>query len=156
VSIPVRVLTGMPCPVDRIPTIAFPFLETLFLDACDIRARYHSLGLMSLQRAVDDLQEFAVRWGLVEYYGQDEIQDRLARTFSVEPEIPTATPVTVDRPPTPKPVKPSYRTPQATVDAFWYVVRNHDEAYLTRWLTEHAKDTRYLQKLWEAKCSPSK
>ena len=45
----------------------------------------------------------------------------------------------------------AYRTPQSTVDAFWYVVRLEDPEYLTRWLAQHPLDAPALQKLWEAK-----
>jgi hypothetical protein len=44
-----------------------------------------------------------------------------------------------------------YRTPQSTVDAFWYVASLDDPDYLKRWLAEHPRDVTALQKLWEAK-----
>jgi hypothetical protein len=44
-----------------------------------------------------------------------------------------------------------YRTPQATIDAFWYVASLDDPDYLKRWLAEHPRDVAALQKLWEAK-----
>lgn len=50
----------------------------------------------------------------------------------------------------PAPVQP-YRTPQATVDAFWYVVSLDDPDYLARWLAEHPDDSTFLVKLWERK-----
>jgi hypothetical protein len=37
-----------------------------------------------------------------------------------------------------------YRTPQATVDAFWYVVRLDNADYLARWLRSHQGDARAL------------
>ncbi len=46
----------------------------------------------------------------------------------------------------------SYRTPQSTVDAFWYVVRNESAEYLSRWLARHPMDTSFLHKLWIRKC----
>lgn len=46
-----------------------------------------------------------------------------------------------------------YRTPQATVDAFFYVVSLDDPARLAAWLADHPRDERYLQKIWEQKCS---
>ena len=46
---------------------------------------------------------------------------------------------------------PPYRTPQATIDAFLFVARNHDAAYLARWLDDHPKDIATLTKLWETK-----
>jgi hypothetical protein len=44
-----------------------------------------------------------------------------------------------------------YVTPEATVNAFLYVARNHDAAYLARWLEQHPQDIATLTKLWEAK-----
>jgi hypothetical protein len=49
------------------------------------------------------------------------------------------------------PVVKSYRTPQATIDAFWHVTRLDDPEYLKRWLAQHPRDVTCLQKLWEAK-----
>jgi hypothetical protein len=51
----------------------------------------------------------------------------------------------------PTPAKKSYSTPQATVDAFFYVVRLDDAEYLSRWITEHPLDASALYKLWEGK-----
>jgi hypothetical protein len=44
-----------------------------------------------------------------------------------------------------------YRTPQATIDAFWYIAGLDDSNYLTAWLAQHPRDVETLQKLWEAK-----
>jgi hypothetical protein len=51
----------------------------------------------------------------------------------------------------PRPAVLVYRTPQATIDAFWYVASLDDPDYLKRWLSEHPRDVLALQKLWEAK-----
>jgi hypothetical protein len=50
-------------------------------------------------------------------------------------------------PPEPKP----YRTPQSTVDAFWYVVRQDDTAKLEEWLAAHPRDAGYLVKRLQEK-----
>jgi hypothetical protein len=44
-----------------------------------------------------------------------------------------------------------YRTPQSTIDAFWYVERLDDPEHLARWLTDHPRDADFLLKLWKAK-----
>jgi hypothetical protein len=44
-----------------------------------------------------------------------------------------------------------YRTPQSTIDAFWYVVRLDDADHLKRWLAQHPRDVVTLQKLWDGK-----
>jgi hypothetical protein len=47
----------------------------------------------------------------------------------------------------------SYRTPQATVDAFFCVLKTKDAAGIAEWLADHPRDEKYLQKIWEQKCS---
>jgi hypothetical protein len=64
-------------------------------------------------------------------------------TIMVEPEaVPSVIPQR-----TPEP----YRTLQVTVDAFWFVARNHDDVYLAAWLKRHPADAAFLIRLWEAK-----
>jgi hypothetical protein len=48
-----------------------------------------------------------------------------------------------------------YRSAESTVQAFWYVTRNHNADYLAAWLAKHPADQPHLFKLWKAKrCSP--
>jgi hypothetical protein len=47
--------------------------------------------------------------------------------------------------------RPNYRTPQATTDAFWFVVNLCDAARLKSWLHDHPRDSRHLLKLLESK-----
>ena len=49
------------------------------------------------------------------------------------------------------PTSQPYRTPQATIDAFWYVVRLNDPQRLAAWLDYHPHDAAFLLKLLEAK-----
>jgi hypothetical protein len=44
-----------------------------------------------------------------------------------------------------------YRSPESTMQAFWYVARLDDPDYLTRWLDQHPADAPHLFKLWKAK-----
>ena len=47
-----------------------------------------------------------------------------------------------------------YRPPESTVQAFWYVTRNHDADYLVAWLAKHPADRPHLFRIWKAKrCS---
>jgi hypothetical protein len=47
-----------------------------------------------------------------------------------------------------------YRPAESTVQAFWYVTRNHDADYLARWLDKHPADRPHLFRIWKAKrCS---
>lgn len=48
-----------------------------------------------------------------------------------------------------------YRTPQSTIDAFWYVVRLDDADRLDRWLGDHPADAAYLLKLLQARLAAS-
>jgi hypothetical protein len=44
-----------------------------------------------------------------------------------------------------------YRTPQATIDAFWYVVSLCDPERFKAWLEDHPQDAPFLLKLLEGK-----
>jgi hypothetical protein len=46
---------------------------------------------------------------------------------------------------------PPYRTPQATIDAFWYVVGLRDPERFKGWLADHPRDAPTLLKLLENK-----
>jgi hypothetical protein len=46
-----------------------------------------------------------------------------------------------------------YRTPQSTVDAFFYVVSLDDPARLAGWLADHPRDKAFLRQILENKCS---
>jgi len=49
------------------------------------------------------------------------------------------------------PDKPQYRTPQATRDAFWFVVGLAEPVRLKGWLADHPRDARFLIKLLDSK-----
>jgi hypothetical protein len=42
-----------------------------------------------------------------------------------------------------------YRIPQATIDAFWYLVRLKEPDRLAAWLDDHPREKSYLKKLLE-------
>ena len=42
-----------------------------------------------------------------------------------------------------------YRTPQSTIDAFWYLVRLNDPARLKAWLQDRPQDRQTLRNLYE-------
>ena len=44
-----------------------------------------------------------------------------------------------------------YQTSDSTINAFWYVVRNYDDASIEKWLDEHPRDRLYLIDLLDAK-----
>jgi hypothetical protein len=53
--------------------------------------------------------------------------------------------------PAPPAEPPPYRTPQATIDAFWFVVALDDLDRLAAWLDDHPRDKPALLKLLESK-----
>jgi hypothetical protein len=53
----------------------------VFRERCEARAVLVSNGLMTLQDAVDWLQESAAAQGLLKQYGQDRVQEILAESF---------------------------------------------------------------------------
>jgi hypothetical protein len=78
---------------------------------------------------------------LVERWESADIRDNWRHTGEPRPKpVPTF----------PERTRP-YRTPQATEEAFWYVVRLDDPEYLKRWLADHPADAEHLFKLWKAK-----
>jgi hypothetical protein len=118
-----------------------------FVECCEHQAWFFHEGWLPLQTAVDNLQRLAERWGLVEEIGQDELQRLIAGFPVIIPRI--------NQPAEPEPTpakKLPYRPPQATVDAFWYVVRTQSADYLAKWLAGHPADAAHLHRLWESKC----
>jgi hypothetical protein len=53
----------------------------IFRERCEARATLVANGLMTLQDAVDGLQESAAAQGLLKRYGQDEIQQILGEAW---------------------------------------------------------------------------
>ena len=131
-------------------------------------------GILEKIDAVDCVQHHAELWGMVDAFGQDEIQRIMALAFS------SADPVdglpadygsqivkewelgdlrdrwrhTGELPPkpVPEPARPRYSTPQTTVDAFLFVVGLDDAERLAQWLADHPLDAPQLLNLWEQKC----
>jgi hypothetical protein len=54
----------------------------IFRERCEARCLLVSNGLMTLQDAVDGLQEAAAAQGLLKEFGQDEIQQIMAESFA--------------------------------------------------------------------------
>jgi hypothetical protein len=131
----------------------------------------------TLADAVDPLQAWAETNGLVDAIGQDAVQALIAepflriRTFeerqtaqSLDDELDEYDRLEIARRIErweeadhllPKPAatkKPIYRTPQSTIDAFWYTA-NTEPGTLTDWLLDHPLDAPFLRKLAEARCT---
>jgi hypothetical protein len=54
----------------------------IFRERCEARAMLVAHGLMTLQDAVDGMQESAAAQGLLKRYGQDKVQEILAESFA--------------------------------------------------------------------------
>ncbi|MCA1546314.1 hypothetical protein I6F36_05785 [Bradyrhizobium sp. BRP19] len=127
-------------------------------------------GILQKADAVDCVQRHAELWGTVVELGQDTVQAAMAEAFTPAPALPSDYAARLVRDfeladprdrwrwtgeapplaPAAEPVKERpYRTPQATVDAFFYVVRNETPARLTAWLNDHPRDAAYLHKIWK-------
>ena len=101
-------------------------------------------GVLTKQVAVDVAYAAslaAIGAGTWYRHEANSIQEIISAGFEMEESKPEPAP------------KPLYRTPQSTVDAFWYVVRNEDADYLADWLAWHPLDAAYLHKIWKEKCS---
>jgi hypothetical protein len=152
-----------------------------FKARCWARALLVREGVMEFYEAIDGLQNAAVAYGLIESVGQDEIQHLMSEAFGEGlPELHVGVDEMVRRlelqdprdrwqhtgeGPPPESVRNSdiagpqeskprpYRTPQATVDAFFFVTRTKDADGIAEWLAAHPRDAHHLHKLWKQKCS---
>jgi hypothetical protein len=79
---------------------------------------------------------------LVERWELADPRDRWRQTGEAPP------PRTIE--PAPTAAQP-YRTPQSTIDTFWYVVGLCNPERLTAWLDDHPQDASFLLKLLESK-----
>jgi hypothetical protein len=136
-----------------------------FAECCGTDAWFYSNGWISLHTAVDNLQNLAERWGLIEEIGQDAVQAIMADAFAPHEEAEEVDDLpsdyaaqivrqweladprdrwrhTGEAPPTaePAPIKGErpHRLPSSSVDAFRYVVGLGDPAYLAKWLRNHS------------------
>lgn len=116
-----------------------------FLDCIGFQLWFVDEGWITKQVAVDNLQLLAEQAGYVAEVGQDQVQLLLNVAFAPA-EI--AAPLACEQPAAkPRP----YQTPQATVDAFFYVVRQDDADRLNRWLADHPRDAAHLHKIWKSR-----
>jgi hypothetical protein len=117
----------------------------VFRERCDARALLFVHGEMSLHDVVDELQAAAERTGLIDRIGQDQVQAIMGAAFAVV-SVPPASEVLE-----PEGSETTFRTPKATVDAFWTVVRCNNAARLKAWLRQHPADAPTLLKSLEGK-----
>ena len=98
------------------------------------------LTLDELQRRADLIRQIEIA-AIVRGMELNDARDAWRYTGEAPPPISAAAPGP----------RSHYRTPQATVEAFWFVVRLDDPDYLARWLAQHPADGSHLFKLWKAK-----
>jgi hypothetical protein len=94
--------------------------------------------------AIEDLEEliYLRAADLIAQWERADPRDAWRHTGEAPP------PRTIE--PAPTAAQP-YRTPQSTIDAFWYVVGLCDPERLTVWLDDHPRETAFLLKLLEGK-----
>ncbi len=56
----------------------------MFCELAIVHADMARLAAMDLHEAVDSLQYLAERWGLIEAFGQDQVQTIMAEAFNLE------------------------------------------------------------------------
>lgn len=146
--------------VNAAKRIADP-LEVLRIRA-EVRAWLWWKWQMEMDESVDPLQAFAERSGLIALFGQDKIQAEISapfarlRAISEAEEQAFLAGLEAKQSPPLAPALPAdqprhYRTPRATEDAFWFVVRQDDAERLSRWLAEHPRDAAHLHQIWKSK-----
>jgi hypothetical protein len=106
--------------------------HTAFELRCWARARLFAQGEFDLHDAVDELQAWAERLGLVEQIGQDAVQAIMAAAFAEVRDLKPAEP----EEPVPEPRR-EQRVAQSTLDAALYVARTGDATRMRRFLDRH-------------------
>jgi hypothetical protein len=155
---------AMPISAAEMPGARSASSEAVYAARCDARALLFANGLLSLHEAVDELQTYAEKSGLVDRLGQDEVQRIMGVAFAAVdllpgPEEPAADQISPaqlssaapDPRETVAPRSPAYRTAASTIAAFRYVTGLDDADYLTRWLANHPADAPELFKIWKGK-----
>ena len=141
-------------------------------------ARFYRSGLLKKADAVDCAQRHAELWGVVDLYGQDAVQAEMALAFTDEENRPRVVDAALKTKDNSEPddcpslttdadlksldnsesgdlraVQPStYRTPQATIDAFLHKARTENAEQVANWLELHPRDVSTLRKVWKEKC----
>ena len=152
---------------------ARPALIDVFRECAADYAWFYRNGWLEKADAVDCAQRHGELWGVANLYGQDAVQAEMAAAFtSAEPdEMSTdcaaqilrrwemadprdrwiwtgeAPPRALSAAPLVNAPQP-YCTPQATIDAFKYIVGLGDREHLARWLAQHPLDAPELRKIW--------
>jgi hypothetical protein len=140
-----------------------------FTECCQVHAWYYAEGWISLQTAVDNLQNLAERWALIAEIGQDAVQELIAASFDHFGALPTVADVLTEydrleiarrierweaadakraRVPS-MPVRCSNQPASSTIAAFKYVVALGNAVHLAKWLSDHAADAPALLELLE-------
>jgi hypothetical protein len=113
-----------------------------FAARCWARARLYAEGELDLHDAVDVLQHWGERLGLIKQIGQDGVQAMMSEAFAaVRDDLPEAADsVAIAR---------DEHVPQSTLDAADFVKREGDAERLRRWLAGHRKYLPGILQHWE-------
>jgi hypothetical protein len=133
---------------------------------CEARAMLHQVGVLDLHEAVDVLQEYAARSGLVDMIGDEEVQGIMSDAFdcgdchaelyeAFEPElskksasyrlvsrdgVATEAEMQVGYTVALRSYRSKYGLARAVVDTFKYLVRQNDPGRLREWLAKRPRD----------------
>jgi hypothetical protein len=149
----------------------------IFRECAEDYAWFYQSGLLEKADAVDCAQRHAELWGVVDLYGQDAVQAEMAAAFTSAEPMSTDCAAQIlwrwemadprdrckwtgEAPPSeivrnsdisakPAHAPQPYCTPQATIDAFKYIVSLGDREHLARWLAQHPLDAPELHKIWK-------
>lgn len=145
-----------------------PELRDVLILRAEARATLWRAGEYELSEAVDELQAWAQRVGLIDEIGQNDVQEILATAFA-DPPLPDHHPggcdiCGCDPCQTPgfcnacraadaralltkaEPQRPTYTTAQSTLDAAaWLVFQNGDAEHFNAWLQQHPHDRDAIQ-----------
>jgi hypothetical protein len=159
-----------------VETIAKPPLVEIFEERCEARALLWANYYIELHDAVDELQHWAEKTGLVAAIGQDAVQAILSQPFAlvraeldeIEPTLAElavefdaadswqrlgdAAANCVERMAHSAKVKPKCPA-DSTIAAFLYVARNESTDYLAKWLAQRPLDAPHLLKIWADPCT---
>ncbi|MEH2546652.1 hypothetical protein V1283_003297 [Bradyrhizobium sp. AZCC 2262] len=145
---------------------------TEFAECCGYQRWFVDEGWVNIQTAVDNLQLLAECAGYVDELGQDECQRLMSEAFAPAVELPSdyarqlvmqwelndprdSWRWTGELPPKPEPqpewpARRPYKTPEATINAFNYVMALGDPDRLAAWLRNHPDDAPALLDTLEA------
>jgi hypothetical protein len=122
-------------------------LIAVFRERCWARARLFAEGEIELHDAVDELQNSAMRDGLVAVLGQDRVQQFMSDAFGAVRAKPTAWDAPECLSSDFALISEEIDRWATTVETLRYLVSLGDPVHLRRWLTGHRSEIDALERL---------